>query len=200
MVNSLKQPFPRDALLRQKSLEEGRPIHEIDAEWREASQKGIELGNNVHGYIHAVLTGQKIDRIGYVEEKAFDYFFENHKSKVAFLVSELSIGDKELRIGGTTDCIVYDFTAKKYRVIDWKTGKFDRHGWDKKLKDPLSHLDDSELVKYSLQVRIYDLILRRNVPEFSTVPPCIVHLNKHGEYEIVNAIMISDDEITDWLK
>ena len=76
-------------------------------------------------------------------------------------MKELVIGDSKTGICGMIDQIFFNYKADELQIWDWKTNKQMRtsNPYGKKLKGVLAHLDECELVIYSLQLCMYRKIL-----------------------------------------
>lgn len=90
-------------------------------------------------------------------------FLSTSKSRLIPIVSEFIIGDQEFRICGTIDQIFYNKTYNCLQIWDWKTNKaIEQTGFNnKKMLDPISHIDDSNFWHYSLQLSLYKFILKK---------------------------------------
>ena len=86
-----------------------------------------------------------------------DKFIEDHKHVIP-IRPELIVGNEKL--AGQIDFFGYDTEKDDYIIFDYKTDKkIDFKNEYQNFKSPLTHLDDCEFNKYSLQVNLYRKLL-----------------------------------------
>lgn len=119
--------------------------------------------------------------------------FYKENTHLKYIASEVKLYSKELGIAGTCDIIFFDENQSKYVIYDWKTNKkFDSTGFFSKMKGSLSHLKSCELVKYSLQLGIYNHLLK---DKLDTGDPVIVWFNeKAKDYKLFKTIPFNNVE------
>lgn len=168
----------------------GVTVASVLKEWEQKRNQGAEKGTNTHAYIEDRLNGFSGNiQNGWIPEMtAWENFWNNEKKYLTPMAVELRVGDKDIGLGGTIDCLMYDNRTKKYHIYDWKTGvRFEvKNDWGRTLLPPLDNLDDCHYVNYSLQLCIYHLIMLKN----TNLPmgiPSIVRLTSEGEYFHYNA-------------
>jgi len=93
-----------------------------------------------------------------------DNFHRDTLGKLIPIKPELVIGDKELGLCGMADMLFYNTKAAEYQIWDWKTNTdlTLTSKYNQTLKGSLSHLADSELNIYSLQLSTYRYIIEKN--------------------------------------
>lgn len=94
----------------------------------------------------------------------WDVFWLQAKGTLIPVRSEFVVGDAELGVAGMVDQLFWNTRMKELQIWDWKTSKkIARHNDFNKFTGPLSHLDDCEWNKYSLQIGIYKYIIKKNL-------------------------------------
>jgi ATP-dependent exoDNAse (exonuclease V) beta subunit len=93
-------------------------------------------------------------------------FQEWYKETYINIKSELVIGDPDTSICGTIDNLSYNIKTNKLAIFDYKTNQsIKSEGYKKEtLLTPFNHLQNCEMVKYSLQLLIYKIILEKFIP------------------------------------
>ena len=121
-------------------------------------------------------------------------FYKWYDENYYFLKSEFVVGDEESGICGTIDNLSFHKKEKTLAIIDYKTNKNIRKEGFKgqKMLNDLSHLDDCELVKYSLQLHIYKYILEKHT-EFEVSNLHIIWFPEDKEYEIINPLCLKEE-------
>lgn len=160
LLSKLEQPVDWNQIATTKALKEGSDPVLMLRGWQEKSELAMRRGSVVHQFIEARLKdGSGILHADFPEMAAFISFWE--ASSLTPVKLEWKIGDYHLRVGGTIDGLFY--SNGKYHIYDWKTGeKFTAtNGWNT-LLPPFADLEDCHLTKYSLQISLYRLILKRN--------------------------------------
>jgi len=181
LLNQFKEKFNADFWAGRKAEEEGITKAEKLKEWRINGKIATTKGTVIHNYIENLLC-QKVypfpydyvasevgkenvslvkDRVDAISTQV-DKFTEDIIGKLLPIKSELVIGDKKAGICGMIDQVFFNYKADELQIWDWKTNKRmqDHSPYDKKLKGVLAHLDDCELVVYSLQLSMYRKILQ----------------------------------------
>ena len=120
--------------------------------------------------------------------KAFKEFYEWWKIDHVLIKSEFVIGDSACGgIGGTIDNLSYNTKTQKFCIFDYKTNKEVniKNKYKEKLLPPFDHLDNCELVKYSLQLLIYRKIMQDVANIDIDIENCnIIWLSKNAEYKM----------------
>lgn len=162
ILAALEEPFDADYWAPIKAAERGMTADALKAEWEQASRDAMARGTQFHDQLYRRLTGQRIDGPLLPEIEAFDYWWPAHQSinGLELLKAEWVIGDAALGVAGTLDALFID-KAGDLILYDWKTGKKFYPYSKYYLLDPFSDVMKCELHKYSLQVSLYRLLLRR---------------------------------------
>lgn len=102
------------------------------------------------------------DLAGYVSN--FLKFYDEWKISHILVRPELVIGDVTTGICGCIDNLSYNFKTNELIIFDYKSNKDVKKEGKSNFLKKLKHLKTSSLVKYSLQLHLYSLILERNTP------------------------------------
>jgi hypothetical protein len=183
VLDRLKKPFDAPTHAARVAAREGKTTEQVLAEWEAKRDASAVRGSMVHGYIAARLRGDDsvpFDRLP--EMAAWDGWWREHQETLRPIGVEWIVGDLALGVAGTLDALFYSVAAHAYILVDWKTnGTFNTvNRWGRKLLPPFERLDDCELVCYSLQVNLYQLILERTLGG-PIKHALIVHLGRDGQ-------------------
>jgi len=126
----------------------------------------------------------------------FKNFYEWWKKEHILIKSEFVVGDEETGICGSIDNLSYNFVKKEFVMFDYKTNK------EIKMKNPrkekllysLSHLDNCEYSKYSLQLSLYSTIIEK-VTEFKVPKSFIVWVNGENDYELIQCLDLKKESL-----
>lgn len=157
---------------------EKRTQDQIKAEWNRLRILGAAKGTILHNYLEN-LWNNKLYQIDYDSQipklsneyfiefhntvsnliKMADSFYKDHKNIIP-VKTELIVGND--KIAGQIDLLAYDTDLGGYTLIDYKTDKKMHYKsfYGNKMLNELSHLDECELNKYSLQLNFYKELLK----------------------------------------
>ncbi len=188
-------PFEKNEIAKKVSSREKISQNEVLEKWNIRRDFSTVRGTEFHLYVETFLnSGRKIEVITPIQKeiKLFHQFWDKSNSlKYEVLTTELMVFSREFKIAGTIDCVVQHKRSKNFFIMDWKTNKSIRTEslYSKKMKPPLSHLDECELTKYSLQMGLYAKILSENT-DLSIDNGFIIHfsreLGSHKVYPIAD--------------
>jgi ATP-dependent exoDNAse (exonuclease V) beta subunit len=139
----------------------GMTKEEIKTMWTENGAKAAEYGTKMHAVIEDHYNGI-ISPVDEVEYKYFNDFFRDHQHLVPFR-TEMKVYDEDIKVCGTIDMLFLNPDDGTLSIYDWKFSKEIQHEafGRKKGKAPLDHLDDCNVMHYSMQLNLYREILQR---------------------------------------
>lgn len=151
---------------------------EILKKWETTAKTSRIKGSLVHSYLEAIF---KADKFSYPEDfilsefgfdpvqDAFnsivpqvDKFIMDINEKMYPVATEFIVGDLDALVCGTVDQIFYNKKSGKLEIWDWKTNKEIKTTSRYYHLAPISHIPDTELDHYSLQLSMYKEILEKN--------------------------------------
>jgi hypothetical protein len=166
----------------------GKTVKEIRTLWSTKSMSGANRGNTLDDWIFAKCSGTQLDTSTFDEQllnkcAKFDVLYENVISKMySFVDSEIWLNSKILGLSVKLDSL-FETTKNTFLVCEWKnTNNPSLDNRWQKLLGPASHLDDSDLNKWTIQTHIYRFILEEydiadsiktiifNIKEHETIP------------------------------
>jgi PD-(D/E)XK nuclease superfamily len=174
-----------------------------EEKWKKISKKAQDTGNELHARQEDLLGARGLDlmegKTYRVQNPALiaavsgnmDYFYWPDG-----VYSELLLWNHEYQIAGRADKVILSTHKSGYRfahVHDYKTNKkLSTSSWFtpgegyRRLKYPLAHLMDCDMVKYSLQMSIYQFMLeqmgfRPGMRVLLHYPPLPLDLGYEGE-------------------
>lgn len=154
--------------------------------WKQEGRVASEKGSEFHLYAEwamankeyefdmekIIKTTEECDKVSHFEphkamkklKMMWDVFWLQAQGKLIPVRSEFITGDAELGVGGMVDQLFWNVKEQELQIWDWKTSKKIAKSNDyNKLIGPLSHLDECEWNKYSLQIAIYKHIIEKNL-------------------------------------
>jgi len=164
---------------------------ELIKKWNDKKENACEVGTNVHLFAEMLIKGDQLPSAKSPRERKL--FNQVSRAVVAllkrftFIETEKIVFSPVLGIAGTIDLLMADYVSKDLIIIDWKQNEdiaID-NVWQKGLP-PIEHLDACELHKYSLQLNLYQYILKQEkyYPEFNGFKRVLIHLQESGFHGI----------------
>ena len=183
LVNTIKEPFDEEKWAAIKAKEFGCTPEEVKLVWKKNNQMSTYQGSTLHNYIdnyyqnkvkpyNRVLAesilGQTLHEMMYknlkVLVKQFNNFYSDTSEYILPVKNEFVVGDLgDTRICGMLDMLAYNTLTEQFEIFDFKTNKrfSETSEFKKKLKSPVSHLDECECNIYSLQLSLYKLFIQK---------------------------------------
>lgn len=172
LLNDIEIPFDSEGI--SMIMAKGSKIKQVEilAEWKAKADSSIEKGNFIHDNL------EQYHKFGTCDEKLKDVITQIKPlySNYYRVYSEVMLSDHEFCVAGQTDFVVQRQKIKSslYDFYDYKTNQakgivFDsinrkqdpwKH-YNKFFLDPLSHLEDCNYNRYSLQISLYAYIAQK---------------------------------------
>lgn len=173
----LKQ-FESEYWAKRKALQLNLEVEEVLKQWEFNAKLSKVKGSLVHSYIESIFCAHQFDYPEAFILSEFGYdpvqtpfnqitrqvtkFIEDIKGKMFPVASEFIVGDTDYLVCGTIDQLFYNKKSDKLEIWDWKTNKEIKTISRYSHLAPLTHIPDTELDHYSLQLSLYKLILEKN--------------------------------------
>lgn len=169
-IHDFFPPFdPGDEIAKRCALKEGLTVEAVKEKWAKAGREASALGTRVHECCEDIELGRKELRNKPQNPKE-EMMFKNAVNMAKKFYSQLDILGVEkivfspdLRIAGTIDLLARSRKDGCYLLIDHKTNKsIDLEDkWNKFALKPIEHLHDINGTHYSLQLNLYEYLLKR---------------------------------------
>lgn len=199
IISHLKKPFDKEEVARKThdkhfadstSIYYQKSIEEILALWEEKAEKGRVNGKALDDFIGLILDdhapAEKLaEYISELPEVAqnkcnsyYNFYNSSIKDKLTFLCREQVLAHPDLKVNGRFDALFY--FNNTILLIDWKnTEKIESSNKYEKMLGPLYNYDACDLNSYTMQVYIYEYILRNVYHLYNTnIVPLIVQVGE----------------------
>lgn len=149
-------------------------IRMLTAEWKEAGA----MGTRVHNLLERHLLGQQIitDDLPPAYKVRYQSLIDayerldlrgDYPEEDGWVFEpEYIVFSDEFKLAGQSDLIIFNHNEKKFVVKDYKTNKkgIDRNSYkDKRMFEPIYHLQDCKMNHYSLQLSLYAYFLEKEL-------------------------------------
>lgn len=192
-LHSFFPPFdPNGEIAKRCAAKERVTIEEIKERWAQAGREASSLGTRVHECCEDIELGKNENELRNTpqnpkEERMFANAVKMAKrfySQLDILGVEKIVFSPSLRIAGTIDLFARSRKNGNYILGDHKTNKsIDREDkWNKFALKPIEHLHDINFNTYSLQLNLYQYLLRHEgyVPKDSKFTMFLNHITEEG--------------------
>lgn len=186
----------------------GVSVESVISEWDTNRNNACEYGTRIHEIAEDTIKGiiPRHNPANNKEIATFKYTVEAAlKLKERFTVVDVEkiVFDHRLKIAGTIDLLLkYDDT---YLIVDWKSNKeiSDENKYSEFGLGPLSSLADTNKNHYSLQLSIYEYLLRcaEYVSKTAEIRRILMHVTPFGinKIELPNMKDLVKDVVIDYL-
>lgn len=187
LLKKYEKPFEAQKLASIVAKKQGVTTSDVLHLWEFKKEFACLKGTLFHLYVENFLQKKKspIDRLAvrsfirnypdYVSEEVFykdiaKYianflnFYRDWKSEHIMVRPELVVGDFRTGLCGCLDNLSFNFKNNQLVIFDYKSNKKLKEDSKENLLGSMSHLKASSLIKYSLQLHLYSLIIERNTP------------------------------------
>lgn len=187
LIKNYTPPFYTEQVATRIAKRDGLLVEEVLRSWDIERLKSIKRGKSYHKKIENHILG--IKRIKWIEKN-----IEPLWAGCISVVPEKLVWSDAYKVAGTMDIKVNYHNGIK--IFDTKTNKeinsFSKYG-DKMLY-PINHLDNCELVKYSLQIHIY-AICAEELGFGVMIDSGIIHINHNSEICIMPILNLKKEAI-----
>ena len=215
LIKKYEKPFESDIIAEAVAKRDGFTVEEVLSQWDFARDYSCHKGSEFHKFVENYFNRKQIslDRdainVFFEKRKKFksDDSIKNYYQDVALLIRnflnfyewwkeehilikpEFVIGDKETGVCGSIDNLSYNFKTKELVIFDYKTNKEikRKNPRKEKLLGILSHLDQCEYTKYSLQLSLYSTIIEKN-SNFKVPKSYVVWMSGKENYELIECL------------
>lgn len=166
----------------------GMTVNEIIKQWKEKAELAAYEGTLLHEYLE-----QWPEKKGYgfhprtyrvlLMSKQVDKLFPKLLKRFRLVAAEKIVFSEKLGVAGQIDLVMADDQINEGIIIDWKTNYktlTDKENGFGMMLEPIDHLKNCDLVRYGLQLAIYEKILSEEnfYPKFNGYRKALVHIRE----------------------
>ena len=161
LLGKYKQPFDRDGHSKRVADREGVSQELVLEMWEQEKNRACSRGTNIHAVLEDYINFGEVEGDWGWLCKSYDKAVERSVDSFKNVLSENLLYDEEYKIAGMAD-LIYEH-KNEFTIGDFKTNKTFRFSspYSERLKDPVSHLHNSEFNLYGLQLSLYAYLYER---------------------------------------
>jgi len=193
LITQFYEKFNAELVAPYSAAKEGVTTEEILAQWATINQESRDRGHRVHNFGELYQFNRSL-KPSCPQEEAIVAFWKSIPEHIIPVAAELRMYHFKYLFAGTADIILFDTKTQTYIIADYKTNKdLFKNYKGKTMTGPFSHLLDSPLNHYVIQLSYYQLLLEQ--VGVKVTKRVIVWLGLDGKFS-----MIDTDDVTDILK
>lgn len=174
LIETYTNEFNADAMAQMVATKENKTILEVLDDWQYKNDFSKAKGSTCHEFIQSLWTKEKwepllfdksenyLSAVGLIQEQAINFKLD-YDDKLEHLACEHIIGSDEYDIASAVDHLFVNKATGELVLVDYKTNtdiyKGDKYA--KKMKVPLTHLKDTTLNHYAIQISIYKYLIEK---------------------------------------
>lgn len=208
LIEQYTQDFDSQAVAERVAERDNKSVQEVLDEWKQKNKYACDKGHLGHLYAQSLWNKENVlDEIekftngletplDKILDQA-DNFYNDYKDRLEHLADEFVIGSEEYDIASAIDHLFINKLTGGLVLVDYKTNS-DIHKnekYAKNMKVPLSHLKDSTLNHYAIQLSIYKYLVEKYT-NLKIEEMFIVWFSENIEnYEIIEIPYLKDEVI-----
>ena len=205
LIEDYCNEFDAETIAEKVALKEGKTIQEVLDEWETKNKWACEKGHLGHCYAQDIWKQLYPSPIWFDDKNKriainricsqADNFYKDYQDRLEHLADEFVIGSDEYNIASAIDHLFINKLTGGLVLVDYKTNS-DIHKNEKYAKDmkvPLSHLKDTTLNHYFIQLSIYKYLVEKytnlQIEDFF-----IVYMSENiNNYEIIEVPYLKNE-------
>lgn len=199
LIEEYTNEFDAETIAEKVAIRDGKTIQEVLDEWKEKNEWSCKKGSMCHEFAQKIWksknrvdfegefsTYEQAEAVNRINNQAINFYNDYH-DRLEHLADEFVIGSDTYSIASAIDHLFINKLTGGLVLVDYKTNS-DIHKnekYAKNMKVPLSHLKDTTLNHYSIQLSIYKYLVEKytnlKIEEFF-----IVYMSENiDNYEII---------------
>lgn len=208
LIEQYTQEFDSQAVAERVASKQGKSVQEVLDEWEYKNKFACNKGSTCHEFAQFLWSGNDWNYIEF--DSSIEYqktitkiqmqatnFKKDYQDRLEHLADEYVIGSEEYNLASAIDHLFINKLTGGLVLVDYKTNS-DIHKnekYAKQMKVPLTHIKDTTLNHYAIQLSIYKYLVEKytnlKIEEFF-----IVYMSENIEnYEIIEIPYLKNEVI-----
>ena len=173
LIEQYTNEFDAETIAEKVAIKENKTIQQVLDEWKQKNEWACEKGHLGHCYAQEIWEQLYPSPIWFDDEEKRiainricnqgDNFYKDYQDRLELLANEYVVGSYEFDLASAIDALFINKLTGGLVLVDYKTNS-DIHKnekYAKPMKAPLSHLKDTTLNHYFIQLSIYKYIVEK---------------------------------------
>lgn len=174
LIEDYTNEFDSQSIAEKVAERDNKSVQEVLDEWEYKNKFACAKGSTCHEFAQSLWSGNEWNWIDFNDDHDYNMavikiqnqahnFYNDYKDRLEHLADEFVIGSEEYDIASAIDHLFINKLTGGLVLVDYKTNS-DIHKnekYAKKMKVPLSHLKDTTLNHYAIQLSIYKYIVEK---------------------------------------
>lgn len=166
--------FDSETIAEKVAIRDNKTIQEVLNEWEYKNKFAVTKGSTCHEFAQSLWSGEKwqpllfdesekyLSAVGQIQEQAINFKLD-YQDRLEHLADEFIIGSEEYDIASAVDHLFINKLTGGLVLADYKTNSdiYKNEKYAKNMKVPLSHLKDTTLNHYAIQLSIYKFLIEK---------------------------------------
>lgn len=199
LIGQYANEFDSQAVAERVAKKQNKKVEEILAEWKQKNEWACKKGSMCHEFAQKLWkydfmvgfggvfdTKEQANIANKIASQAVS-FHNDYVDKLVHLADEYIIGSEEYDIASAIDHIFINKLTGGLVLVDYKTNTdiYKNEKYAKKMKVPLSHLKDTTLNHYAIQLSMYKFIVEKYTDLKFEEMFIVWFSEKNDNYEII---------------
>ena len=206
LIGQYANEFDSETIAQRYADKHNKDIQEVLNEWKYKAIFATTKGSTCHEYAQCLWNKQPFKRNNFdnsieyhrsidIIERQADRFYKDYKNKLEHIADEFIIGSEEYNIASAIDHLFIHKETGKLILADYKTNSdlYKNEKYAKNMKVPLSHLKDTTINHYYLQLSIYKYLLEKYTDLKVDKMIIIWFSEKNEKYRIINVPYLENE-------
>ena len=172
LIDEYANEFDADSVAYRVALRDDKPIQAVLNEWQYKNDFSKAKGHTCHEYAQSLWNGHKwepfifdltdeyINAVDMIKNQADD-FYKDFNGKLEHVADEFVVGSAEYDVASAIDHLFINKETGGLILVDYKTNTdlYKGETFAKDMKAPLSHLKDTKINHYHIQLSIYKFLI-----------------------------------------
>lgn len=207
LIEEYTNKFDAETVAEKVAIKENKSVQEVLDEWEYKNKFACEKGSAVHNYVQVNwIDNETLIPLRFLENKneyeilmkcynQANNFINDYKDRLENVDYEFVVGSEEYDIASAIDHLFINKLTGGLVLVDYKTNSniHKNEKYAKNMKVPLSHLKDTTLNHYAIQLSIYKYLVEKYT-NLKIEEMFIVWFSEENEkYEILDVTYLKEE-------
>ena len=172
LIDEYVNEFDAESVAYRVALKQDRPVRDILDEWQYKNEFSKAKGHTCHEFAQCLWNGLPYTWLDFGDDHDYNMavikiqnqardFYESYKNLFEHVADEFVVGSVEYDVASAIDHLFISKDTGGLIIVDYKTNTdlYKNESYAKFMKPPLSHLKDTKINHYYIQLSIYKFLI-----------------------------------------